>query len=112
MPRVRIHQRFHEAVRFAEGASAQHGLHGKPEHLDFPPLPARRGFREAHMRERRVGEEARGHEPVRGGTVPTGQIVADDAEVVHRRMCELWAAGTFADRPDTCRRGFETVIHL
>src|SRR5262249_39425051 len=75
-------------------------------------LLRRLGLTGAAPRQWRVREQAERDEPVACRSVPPGQVVADDPEVVLRHVRELGTAGTFADRPDAWHTRLQTFVDL
>src|SRR5208282_233812 len=77
-------------------------------HLDAPTLGF--AFAPTDPRERRVGKHAVGDQPASSGAITTGQVVADDAEIVERDVVELRTPGALANRPYIGRARLEPVI--
>ena len=74
------------------------------------PSRLRVALTQSHVRELRVGEHAVGHEPIAGAARSSGQVFANDMEVVAGHMRELWAAGAISHRPDVGRSGLQSVV--
>src|SRR5262245_1592419 len=62
------------------------------------------------MRERRIGEQAVGHEPIACAAVSSGQVLTDDAKVVAGDVRELRAARAIPHRPDVRRSGLQPLV--
>src|SRR5262249_12962168 len=65
---------------------------------------------QSHMRERRVGEHAVGHEPIARAAVSSGQVVADNAKVITGDVREVRAARAVPHRPDAGRSGLQPLV--
>ena len=57
-----------------------------------------------------ICEHAVGNQPVARASLPSGQIVPNDAEVVLGYVGELRAAGAFAERPDVGRARLQPLV--
>src|SRR6185369_6597095 len=89
----------------------QHRAHRQPRHAGTDVLASRVAFAESDVGEGRVGEHAVGHQPTTGGPIASSEVVPDDPEVVRGYVRELWAPGTFADRPDVGGTRLQALIH-
>src|SRR6266550_349434 len=73
-------------------------------------LTLRLAFAQPHSCKRGIGKHAVGNQPVARRAVRPGQIVPNDPEVVEGYVRELWAAGTFSDRPDLRCSGLQAFV--
>ena len=64
------------------------------------------------MRDLGIGEEGEGNLSAGGDAVATGEVVAEDAEIVQRNVCELRAPGDFAIGPNPGGCGLELSFTL
>ena len=74
------------------------------------PLTPRLALAQSDARQRRVGEHAIRNQTVTCTAVSAGEVVANDPEIIHRRMRKLRTAGTLADRPDCGRARFQPLV--
>lgn len=97
---LRTDERLHEPLRFIDRACAQHGARRQFGHPHGEVSTFRLTLVQPHPGEWWVGEHAVGNEPVACRALPSGQVVANDPEVIEGDMRELRAASAFADCPD------------
>src|SRR5215475_15946146 len=63
------------------------------------------------MGQLRIGEQAIRNETIPRRAAAAGEVVLNDPKVVDGDVCEVRAAGTFADRPDIGGRRLQPLIH-
>jgi hypothetical protein len=90
----------------------QDRLHRQLSHAHIHPFCARLRFAHADAGKRRIDEHAIRHHPPGGRFTTASQVIADDAKIVERRVCELRTSRALADRPSVWRRRLKAVIHL
>jgi len=69
-------------------------------------------FGEADVRGLRIREEARGHQAAGGCARFAREVVANNAKIIHGRVRELRASGTFADCPHIGGSSLEALVDL
>jgi hypothetical protein len=101
---------FHETLRLVRRLCSQHGAHRQLRDPHRDAVALRVAFAQSHVRERRIGKHAIGHEPIARAALFSGQVVPDDAEVVPGDMSELRAAGAVTHGPHVGRGGLQPLI--
>ena len=74
------------------------------------PWRSRLALAQSDARQWRVGEHAIRNQPITRAAVAAGEVVANDPEIIHRRMRELRTAGALADRPDSGRARLQPLV--
>src|SRR5881409_919949 len=96
---MRVDERLHEAAALSDRPRPQHRTHWQLRNAHRDAAAVRLRFAQADSREWRVGEHAERDEPVAGGAICSGQVIANDTEIIEGHMRELWAPGAVAERP-------------
>lgn len=103
-------QRLHEAARLRCGPRSQYRDDRQLRDPNSDVSALSFDFAQSDPRQRRVGVQAIGNQPVVAASSAAGQIVANYPEVVERHVRELRAARTVADRPDISRARLESIV--
>ena len=105
-PRIwssRTDEDLHETLLLVRRFGTQYSAHRQPRDTHGYPLHSCFTLTQSDARQRRIGEHAIRHQAVTRAAIAAGEVVANDAKIIHGRMRELRTSGALTDRPN-CRR--------
>ena len=88
----------------------QHRAHRQPRNTRGDALPLRFALGQSHTGKWRIRKHTVWNQPVARAALSSAKIFLDDPKIVDRCVCELWAAGTFANGPDLRRARLKPLI--
>src|SRR5580658_3300226 len=107
----RSDQHFKKSPRLRHRPGSQDGCHWDLGQAVPDALLLRLRFVKPYVGKFRVGIEAGWNLPSRSRALGARQVVADNAEIIERYMCEQGTAGAVAERPDTRSTRLQPLIH-
>src|ERR1700722_20138485 len=105
-------QHFKKSPGLRHRPGSQHGCHRDLAQTISNALLLCLRFVEPYMGKLRIGIEAGGHLSSRSRAPAAAQVVANDAEIVERYVCEQGATSAVAERPNTRSTGLQPLIHI